>query len=67
MTDTPLIYTSRGNLPVADLTYSVRWENTDDYTKLIEIYTAADGEVVKESAHVLSKRGISSDAVQQTL
>ncbi len=51
--DTPLIYTSRGNLPVDSLTYSTRWERTDDFVKFVETY-ALDGEVVKESAHVLA-------------
>jgi hypothetical protein len=51
----PLIYTCKGNLPISSLTYSVRWEDTADYTKLVETYTLAD-EVVRESAHVLAKK-----------
>lgn len=57
MTDEPLIYTSRGNLPVASLQYAVRWEDAPDYLKFVETYTL-DGEVVRESAHVYSKRGL---------
>lgn len=60
----PLVYTSKGNLPMASLNYEVRWEDTPDYTKLVEVYKL-EGEIVKESAHVLSKRGISTDALQQ--
>lgn len=65
--DTPLIWTTRGNLPLADLAYAVRWEDTPDYIKLIETYTAGDGEVVKESAHVYAKRGMFAEPIVQSL
>lgn len=51
----PLIYTTKGNLPIASLAYSHRWEDTSDYTKLIETYKLGD-EVVRESVHVMGKR-----------
>jgi hypothetical protein len=54
-TEIPLIYTSRGNLPIASLTRNVRWENTEDYVKFVETYTFED-EVVIENANVLAKR-----------
>lgn len=63
--DTPLIWTSKGNVPVESLTYKTSWENTDDYVKFVETYYLGD-ELVKQNAHVLSKRGISSDAVAQS-
>lgn len=66
MNDVPLIHTLRGNLPIADLTYDVRWEDTPEYTKLVETYSL-NGEVVRESAHVLSKRGMFADPVVQPL
>jgi hypothetical protein len=43
-----------------------QWVDTPDYTKLILRYWLGD-EVVKESAHVLSKRGLNSDAIAQPL
>ena len=46
----PLIWTSKGNLPVADLTYVPMWEETDDYIKFVETYKL-DNEVVKQSAY----------------
>ena len=52
----PLIYTTKGNLLISDLEYSHKWEDTDTYTKFIETYTL-NGEVVKQSAHVLMKHG----------
>lgn len=60
----PLIYTSRGNLPVASLQYVTRWEDAPDYIKFVEIYTL-DGEIVRESAHVYSKRGLFAEPVVQ--
>ncbi len=62
----PVIYTTKGNLPVKDLTYATRWEVTDDYTKLVETYSLG-GEVVRESAHVLTKRGLTAEPITQTL
>lgn len=56
MTEEPLIYTSKGNLPVASLKYEAWWDRQPDFVKLIERYTL-DGEVVKESAHVLQLTG----------
>lgn len=63
--DIPLIYTSKGNLPEADLQFDPIWEDTPDYTKLRLVYRLGD-EVVKESAFVLSKRGLDSSAVAQS-
>ena len=63
--DEPLIYTTRGNLPVASLDYTTTWEDTDDYTKMTETYTLA-GEVVKQSVHVMGKRKLDIGALQAT-
>jgi hypothetical protein len=60
-TDTPLIYTSRGNLPMDQLDYSTRWEDNPDFTKFVETYRY-QGEVVRESAHVLTHQGLSFEA-----
>lgn len=56
--DEPLIYTSKGNLPVKDLRYEHAWEDAKEYIKFTERYWLGD-EVVKESAHVYQKRGLS--------
>ncbi len=63
--DVPLIYTSKGNLPEASLQFEPIWEDTPDYVKLRLIYRLGD-EVVKESAFVLSKRGLATDSVAQS-
>lgn len=60
----PLIHTALGNLPIADLEHRVRWEDTPAYTKLIDTYLY-NGEVVRESAHVLAKRGLSDTLTAQ--
>ncbi len=53
--DEPLIYTNKGNLPLASLRYATAWEDAETYTKFIERYFLGD-ELVKESAHVMLKR-----------
>lgn len=63
MSDVPLIYTSKGNLPLESLAYSTQWEDTDTYTKLIETYRLGD-EIVKQSCHVLTKQSLTA-AVEQ--
>lgn len=57
MPDEPLIFTSKGNLPIASLEYQKVWEDAPDYMKFSEIYLL-DGEVVKESCHVYVKHGL---------
>jgi hypothetical protein len=52
----PLIFTSKGNLPVASLKYEYAWFEDDDTIKFVERYLL-NGEVVKESAHVKVKKG----------
>lgn len=56
MTDDPLIYTSKGNLPIASLEYRYAWDDAPGALKFSEIYTL-NGEVVKQSAHVYIKQG----------
>ena len=64
--DTPLIYTSFGNLPIDTLEYSYTWEDTPEYIKFSETYKLA-GEVVKQSAHVYVKVGVSAGILQSEL
>jgi len=65
MSDVPLIYTSKGNLPEASLRFEPVWEDNPDFTKFVARYWL-DDEVVKESAFVLSKRGVDSSAIAQS-
>ena len=42
MNDEPLIYTSKGNVPVASLTYEPAWEHAPgNYLKFVERYRDA--------------------------
>ena len=50
----PLIYTSKGNIPISNLEHSVRWDIQEGrYIKFTEIHTL-NGEVVRESPHIFS-------------
>lgn len=51
----PLIFTSKGSLPESSLRLEPVWTDTADFTKLTLSYYLGD-EIVKESAHVLSKQ-----------
>jgi hypothetical protein len=53
----PLIWTTKGNLPVSSLKYETEWDVADTYIKFVERYLL-DGEVVKEGAHVYCKQGV---------
>lgn len=55
--DEPLIFTSKGNLPVASLKYTHKWDEDDVAITFIEEYRL-DGEVVKRSAHSRLKQGL---------
>lgn len=63
---TPLIYTINGNMPIEDLEYSTTWEDNESYTKLIETYKY-DGEVVRESVHILTRQNLNLGLVQGTM
>jgi hypothetical protein len=63
--DTPLVYTTRGNLPHTELVFSTAWEDTADYTKLTETYKAADGEIVRQDVHVMGKHAVPPMGVAQ--
>ena len=55
--DEPLIYTSKGNLPISTLQYETEWDVSDTYIKFVERYRL-NGEIVKEGAHVYCKQGV---------
>lgn len=57
----PLIYTSKGNLPISSLEYRHEWQDNDDAIAFIEEYRL-DGEIVKRAVHVRTKRGVVGEA-----
>ena len=65
-TSEPLIYTTKGNLPVASLRYATQWFDDADTTVFVEEYFDGD-ESVKRSVHVYSKRGLTADGTAAAL
>lgn len=63
MTEEPLIFTSKGNLPEASLEHLTAWHEDENIIVFKETYLL-NGEIVKESAHVRVKQGIESSAAQ---
>jgi len=57
MTEEPLIYTTRGNMPISGLTYRHEWQEDDNAIVFIEQYYLGD-ELVKSSSHVKIKKGL---------
>jgi hypothetical protein len=56
MNETPLIYTTKGNVPLDSVELKVEWFFEPEYVKLVEkAFDKASGELIKESAHVYSK------------
>ena len=55
--EVPLVYTSKGHIPAADLQYATAWKFEPGFIQFTETYTL-DGEVVKQSVHVFDKTGV---------
>lgn len=56
MTETPLIYTAKGNLPVSDLEEKVVWTDNADETICAHEHWQGD-ECVKRSVHIYKRTG----------
>ncbi len=55
----PLIFTSKGNVPITSLKYEHRWEDTPDEVTFMERWLDETGEVVKNNCHKLAKKQLS--------
>lgn len=66
MNEIPLIWTTKGNIPVESLAYSSEWFISDEEIKLVETHRLGD-EIVRQSAHIYVKRSLLSDAVAQQI
>lgn len=63
----PLIFTTKGNIPLGDLRYEVSWDvQWPAYIKFTERHYLGD-EVVKESAHVYSPKGVFGEGETSSL
>lgn len=64
----PLIYTSKGNVPVSSLRIETQWTDAPDYVKVaVRHFEIESGEMVREDCHVLAKRALLSEAIAQPL
>jgi hypothetical protein len=57
----PLIWTTKGNLPVSSLAYQHGWQDSEDATVFWEEYRLGD-EIVKRNVHAMSKRGVAGES-----
>ena len=63
--EAPLIYTTKGNLLVADLKHDVEWRvNGSESVVFIERYLL-DEEIVKESTHVCILTGVDMNGARR--
>ena len=51
MSDVPLIWTSKGNIPIEGLEYLTEWNDLEDQVQFIETYKL-DGEIVKRKVNI---------------
>lgn len=65
MSETPLVWTSKGNLPEEKLVAFDNWEVTPTYIKHTYGYTL-DGEIVKQSVAVRTMQGLQTIIEQGT-
>lgn len=56
MTETPLIYTSKGNLPIESLTEKVVWTDNDEET-ICAVEHWLDGECVRRQVNIMKRKG----------
>lgn len=60
-----LIYTSKGNLPIAELTRKVDWQFSPNQITLVETYIDTQGDEVKRGADVFILPSNMSIAIEQ--
>ncbi len=63
----PLIYTSKGNVPVNSLAYTHSWEQSPEHIKFAEEWRDETGEVVKSNVHLLKLTGVEMQGSQAAL
>lgn len=64
--DEPLIYTTKGNLPIASLRYEHKREDVPGKIVLIEEYFLGD-ESVKRAVHVLPVFGVCAEGLATSI
>lgn len=61
--DEPLIFTTKGNLPVASLEYRHGWFESDNEISFVEEYWLGE-EMVKRNVHTKLKKGLDAPLEQ---
>ena len=64
ISDEPLKYTARGNVPLSSLRYEHYWEDGPEMTILREFWYFEDGEVASNNTHAMMKQGLVIGAEQ---
>lgn len=63
--EVPLIWTTKGNIPIEGLDHAVQWLEDDTSISLIETFKL-NGEVVKRNVHARLKEGVAAIPEQAT-
>lgn len=63
---TPIVWTTKGNVPEKALTYFHSWEEDDTSVVFVEGYKL-EGEVVKRAVHVKIKQGLEFNGFQEAI
>lgn len=66
LNEEPLIWTNKGNIPIASLEYKTTWIDHEDYMLFTESYLL-NTEVVKSSSHVYNKKGLDMNSLNSQL
>lgn len=56
--DTPLMFTSEGNVPIDSLEYSQEWVINDELILFKEYWHNSAGVLVKNNIHAYAKKGL---------
>lgn len=67
ITQVPMIFTTRGNVPISSVKEMVIWQETKDARICVIEHHAEDGEIIKRSVHALAKLGLEALGAQPTL
>jgi hypothetical protein len=61
----PLIYTTKGNVPEASLTYAGDWKIGKDFIMFTQTWHDSTGELVKNNVHMYALQGIAESSAEQ--
>lgn len=64
MNETPLKWTSRGNVPIDSLRYEHHWKDGPDFTILEESWFFEDGELASNNVHAYGRKPLTIGAEQ---